>query len=67
MIARMDKNREYFQCLSVLFPTSNFLSINYELSSCGYENLLDFYKFAGEIKYGFLKEYMNAIYFMKTV
>lgn len=63
MLEEMRENLSHFQWLSMLFPTTNYLSVVNELSSKGYENLLDFYKRAQELKARFVNNYIEKVFF----
>jgi hypothetical protein len=55
--------------LSLIFPTSFFLSVNNEISGRGYENLITFYEHVYRLKMGFVKYYAEKSFFSneKTV
>jgi hypothetical protein len=63
MLEEMRENLSHFQWLSILFPTTNYLAVVNELSSKGYENLLDFYKYAQELKARFVNNYIEKVFF----
>lgn len=63
MYLLMRKNMDSLECLSVLFPTTHYLSVANEVSSRGYENLLDFYDYTREQKVKFFKNYIDKVYF----
>jgi hypothetical protein len=63
MLEQMRENLSHLQWLSVLFPTTNYLSVVNELSSRGYENLLDFYEYALELKTSFVRNYIDKVFF----
>jgi ABC-type branched-subunit amino acid transport system ATPase component len=53
----MVKHIRTFRFLSALFPSTCYLSINNEISSGGYENIVDFHRYAIDIKKEFMKFY----------
>jgi len=57
------KSIDYFYKLSNFFPTSFYLSVTNEISSNGYNNLLNFQKKVQYIKNGFIKFILDKIYF----
>jgi len=63
----MGKNVSLFKKLAMLTPTTNYLSINYDLNSHGYKNLLAFYRKVKAVKRAFMKYYIDAVYFQKKV
>ena len=52
-----------YQWASIIFPTTFYLSVNEEISSRGYDNLLDFYLYTIDLKAGFVKYYIDKLYF----
>lgn len=62
MIRQMEKNITIFQWLSSVFPTSNYLSSSYELSSKGYEGLIEFYSFALKTKIELSENYVDIVF-----
>ncbi len=60
---QMDTNISLSQKLSMFFPSTFYLSVTNEISSRGYENLIDFYKVVLELKRKFFKFYMDKVYF----
>jgi len=52
-----------YQWLSALFPTTNHLSVTTEISSRGYESLLDFYQHVQGLKKKFVQAYLDRVYF----
>lgn len=60
---QMRKHTSLFQILSNFFPSSFYLSVNNEIGSRGYENLLDFYRRVLELKRKFVKFIIDKIYF----
>jgi ABC-type transport system involved in cytochrome c biogenesis ATPase subunit len=51
------------QLLSILFPTTLYLSGTAEISGMGYGSLIDNYRYVQESKKGFFKYYMDKLYF----
>ncbi|NIR06303.1 MAG: hypothetical protein GTN82_12850 [Candidatus Aminicenantes bacterium] len=51
-----------FQFLSALFPSAFYLSVNNEISSRGYESVIDFHRYAREIKDEYMKFYVKKKY-----
>jgi ABC-type transport system involved in multi-copper enzyme maturation permease subunit/ABC-type transport system involved in cytochrome c biogenesis ATPase subunit len=45
-IAQLERNKSFYQFLSSFFPTTFYQSVNNEISSRGYDNLVDFCKYA---------------------
>jgi len=60
-IDQMRNSANYFKWLSALFPTSNYLYVNYELSSGGYNTLLDFFLNVKKVKIDFFLKYIEVI------
>jgi ABC-type Na+ transport system ATPase subunit NatA len=50
---------DYHQVLSMLFPSTFYLSVTNEISSRGYENILGFHEFAKETKDKFMNFYIE--------
>lgn len=67
MIDQMDKNVSLFKKLSMLMPTTNYLSINYELNTHGYQSLLAFYRNVVAVKRAFMNYFIDAVYFKENV
>lgn len=63
MIGQMREVISLRQKLSSFFPTTFYLSVNNELSSRGYENLMVFYNLVKKIKSDFFKWFMEKVYF----
>lgn len=62
----IDETREIIslrQMLSSFFPTTFYLSVNNEISSRGYENLIEFYNLVKKIKRAFFEWFMEKVYF----
>lgn len=62
MIQEMEKNVSLFHWLSSVFPTSNYLSTNYELSGNGYSGFIEFYRFALKIKMELMDKYVDIVF-----
>lgn len=60
---QMQKNISLYQGLSTIFPSSFYVSANNEISSRGYENLIDFYKYVHKLKREFVKFYIDKVFF----
>ncbi len=54
-----------YQTISAFFPIPFFISTNYEISSKGYLNFLDFYSFTQTIKTGFIEYYVKNKFYNK--
>jgi ABC-type Na+ transport system ATPase subunit NatA len=55
-----DKTRTHIkalQAISIVFPSTFYLAVNYEISSRGYENALEFHQYALKIKEKFFEFY----------
>ena len=63
LIEEMRRNVSLFQGLSTIFPTTAYISINHELSSRGYDNLLEFNRKVKKIKEEFLDFYLDKAFF----
>lgn len=63
MISEMREIISLRQKLSSFFPTTFYLSVNNEISSRGYENLIDFYNLVKKIKRDFFEWFMEKVYF----
>jgi hypothetical protein len=63
MRGQMKQCISLFQRLSGFFPTTLYRSANNEISSRGFENLVDFYQRAQEQKGGFVRYCIDKIYF----
>jgi ABC-type Na+ transport system ATPase subunit NatA/vacuolar-type H+-ATPase subunit H len=49
----------HFQTLSIFFPSTFYFSVNNEISSRGYKNVIQFYQYAREIKKEFVDFYTD--------
>jgi len=65
LIRKMEKQAVLFQWLSSIFPTSNFVSAIYELSSNGFEGLIDFNWLTYKIKISFYERFIEVVYILK--
>jgi len=63
MISEMKSSISLYQDLSLFFPTTLYLSVNREISSRGYDNLVEFYAYVLQQKRDFFKFYMDKVYF----
>jgi hypothetical protein len=63
MLNQMENNISMFQWISMNFPTTFYLSVNNEISSRGYENMLDYYRETIVQKRGFVKYYIDKVFF----
>jgi ABC-type transport system involved in multi-copper enzyme maturation permease subunit len=61
--SEMKNNIEVYHNLSIFFPSTFYFSTTNEISSKGYDNLIDFYKNAQEVKRNFFRYYINQIYY----
>jgi len=52
--------KNFFQWISAVLPPTLYLSINNEISSRGYENIVDFLREAFEIKRAFIMNYYSS-------
>ena len=59
LLSEMKNNVRALQHLSLLFPTTVYLEVNNELSSRGYENIVDFHEYTTDIKKRFIKFYVS--------
>lgn len=63
MRGQMKNNVSLFQQISMFFPSTFYLSATNELSSKGYENLIEFYRYVQNLKRDFVEFYMKKRYF----
>lgn len=47
------------QTIAAFFPTTFYLSLNKEISSKGFQNFISFYRYAFDMKYRFIKFYLE--------
>lgn len=59
----MRKNAKRFQNLSLIFPSTFYISTCHEVSSRGYHNFIDFYITAQKLKEQFVRFYLNRVYY----
>jgi hypothetical protein len=52
-----------FQLISLLFPSTFYLSVNNEIGGKGYESVLDFYVYNQEIKEKFIRYYFDKKFY----
>jgi hypothetical protein len=60
---KMVKRIGVYQSLAAIFPTSFYLSTNKELSSKGFHNFIDFYRYAFDMKHRFIKFYIDRKFY----
>lgn len=63
MRAEMQENISRCQWLSAFFPTTFYRSVTDEISSRGYENMIDFYNHVQTLKRKFVKWYIDKVFF----
>ena len=63
MQADMHDNLSYFQQLSIIFPSTLCMSINNEISSKGYENFFNFYRYIQKLQGQFIRFYFDKRYY----
>ena len=63
MISQMAENVSLFHRISMFFPSTSYLSVNNEISSRGYVNIIKFNRFAKKIKEDFTRFIMDRVYF----
>jgi hypothetical protein len=61
--SQMRKYTNRLQRLSLIFPTTFYLSSCSEISSTGYQNIIEFYKYVQDNKQDFFKFFMDKVYF----
>lgn len=64
-IEKIEKRIRIYQHLSSIFPTSFYLSVNKEISSLGFKNFIRFYRHAYEMKWRFIKFYIDRKFYRK--
>ncbi len=64
--SQMRKYTELFQRLSLVLPITFYLSSCTEISSAGYQNIIEFYKYVQDGKKDFFKFYMDKVYFSEN-
>jgi ABC-type Na+ transport system ATPase subunit NatA len=63
MQTEMMDNFRFFRDLSILFPTTFYLSTNNEISSRGYESFFRFYRYVCQLKERFVRYYINKKFY----
>jgi len=63
MREEMRKNISLYHLVSSFFPSTFYQSMTNEISSRGYENLLQFYRKVQKLKREFVKNYIDKLYF----
>lgn len=59
----MNQNVERYQVYSIFFPSSFYLSTSAEISSQGYRNFIDFYRFLQQTKERFVRYFIDKRYY----
>lgn len=59
------KRIHVYQILSSFFPTTFYISTNKELSSKGFQNFIDFYRYSYDMKQDFIKFYIDRKFYRK--
>ena len=62
----MEKNIRHFQNLSLIFPSTFYLSAGNEISSKGYENFILFFGYIQTLKEKFVRFYIDHRYYSDT-
>ncbi|MCP4148435.1 MAG: hypothetical protein GY757_11865 [bacterium] len=57
------KRVDNYQTIAAVFPTSFYLSINRELSSKGFQNVINFYRYAYDMKFKFIEFYLERKFY----
>lgn len=63
MISEMERNISRYHLISTFFPSTFYLSVNSELSSKGYKNLIAFYRYSLDLKIKFFLFYADKKFF----
>jgi ABC-type transport system involved in multi-copper enzyme maturation permease subunit len=63
MQSQMKTNISLYQGLSIFFPSTFYFSATNEISSKGYDNLMQFYQTSGDLKLRFTRYYINQIFY----
>ncbi len=63
MQKQMEANISLSHKLSMFFPSTFYFSVTNEISSRGYENLIDFYTRVRKLKHDFVRFYIDKSYF----
>lgn len=66
MQSQMKNNISFYQWFSNVFPSTFYFSAANDISSKGYENLMDFYRNAHELKRKFARFYINKIFYFSN-
>ena len=53
----------HYHWLSIIFPTTFYRSVSEEVSSEGFLNLMDYYRYVEDLKWGFVNFYVEKVYF----
>jgi hypothetical protein len=59
----ISKRIRIYQSLAAFLPSTFYLSSNKELSSKGFQNFIDFYRYAYEMKFKFIKFYIDRKFY----
>lgn len=59
----MRKNIRNFQIMSLVVPTSFYISVGNEISSRGYKNFVDFFRYLQMLKEGFVRFYIDKRFY----
>jgi hypothetical protein len=63
MQTQMKSNILLYQSMSILFPSTFYFSSTNEISSKGYDNLIDFYSTTHDLKIKFVRYYTNQVFY----
>lgn len=63
MQSQMKTNILLYQKLSILFPSTFYSSATNEISSKGYDNLIDFYLTTHKLNIDFVRYYTNQVFY----
>ena len=66
MEKQMKKSISFYQGLSNIFPSTFYFSVTNEISSKGYENLIDFYRTSQKLKIDFVRFYIDRIFYFSN-
>jgi len=59
----MKENLKYYQKLSLIFPTTFYMSVHKEIGSRGYENFFNFYHYIRKLQQEFVRFYFKKRYY----
>ena len=59
----MRKNIKNFQRMSLIVPSSFYISVSNEISSRGYKNFVDFFSYLQKLKEGFVRFYIDKRFY----